>query len=92
MTAEQKNHEAALALALRELLKATTAEHVKKARDALRAFDDENERADWDVYVAKEISLVQALWHFIENVGDDHPRRTEIFFILRERMRTEPHE
>lgn len=35
----------------------------------------------------KTAPLVDALWHFIENVSDETPDRTEIFFALRERVR-----
>lgn len=35
------------------------------------------------------LPLAEALWWFIENVTDDHPQRTEIFFYLRERVRSE---
>ncbi len=37
------------------------------------------------------IPLVQALWWFIENIGDDIPSdvRSELFFELRERYRKE---
>lgn len=31
-------------------------------------------------------SMVNALWWFIENVGDDDPNREAMFFHLRERM------
>lgn len=41
---------------------------------------------DYREYV-KSLSLVEALWWFIENVNDDTPHRTEIFFSLRERCR-----
>lgn len=30
--------------------------------------------------------MAQALWWFIENVSDDNPSRTEVFFYLRGRM------
>ncbi len=33
------------------------------------------------------LSLVDALWWFIENIDSDHPDCTEIFFYLRERKR-----
>ena len=33
------------------------------------------------------MGLSDALWWFIENVDDDHPARTDLFFYLRERMR-----
>jgi hypothetical protein len=35
------------------------------------------------------ITLPAALWWFIENVNDEDRYRTEIFFFLRERVRTE---
>lgn len=35
------------------------------------------------------LSLVQALWWFIENIAEDNPRRSNIFFYLRSRYRTE---
>jgi len=31
--------------------------------------------------------LKDALWWFIENIDCDHPQRTELFFVLRERVR-----
>lgn len=33
------------------------------------------------------VSLVDALWWFIENVNEDTPGRTALFFRLRERVR-----
>lgn len=33
------------------------------------------------------LPLPHALWWFIENVGEDHPHRTELFFHMRDRMR-----
>jgi len=42
-------------------------------------------------YVASR-PLTEALWWFIENVSDDTPERTEIFFDLRERCRDSPSE
>ena len=33
------------------------------------------------------LPTVFALWWFIENVTEDDPRRTELFFHLRERVR-----
>ncbi len=35
------------------------------------------------------MNLKNALWWFIENIAEDDPSRTEIFFYLRERVRTE---
>lgn len=35
------------------------------------------------------LDLAQALWWFIENVNEDSPERTPVFFYLRERVRTE---
>jgi hypothetical protein len=35
------------------------------------------------------LPLVEALWWFIENIPDDHPRRNDVFFYLRERYRNE---
>mgnify|MGYP001566976332 CR=1 FL=1 len=35
------------------------------------------------------LPLTQALWWFIENVGDEHKDRHELFFYLRERVRLE---
>lgn len=35
------------------------------------------------------LSLPRALWWFIENAPDDDTIRTDIFFYLRERVRTE---
>jgi hypothetical protein len=35
------------------------------------------------------LSLVDALWWFIENAPDSGPERTEMFFYLRERYRSE---
>lgn len=37
----------------------------------------------------KTLPLTSALWWFIENVGPDDPARTDVFFYLRERVRTE---
>lgn len=37
----------------------------------------------------KTLPLTEALWWFIENVGEDHPERTALFFSLRERVRDE---
>jgi hypothetical protein len=37
----------------------------------------------------RTLPLVEALWWFIENVDEDYPGRTEIFFALRVRVRTE---
>lgn len=34
------------------------------------------------------LPLVRALWWFMENVNEDSPHRSEIFFYLRERYRT----
>lgn len=42
----------------------------------------------WKEYL-DSVALPQALWWFIENVTDAHPDRTEIFFYLRERVRTD---
>lgn len=36
-----------------------------------------------------KLPLVQALWWFIENTNEDTPYRTELFFHLRERYRSE---
>lgn len=36
-----------------------------------------------------KLDLAQALWWFIENIDADHKDRNDIFFYLRERMRTE---
>lgn len=33
------------------------------------------------------LPTVYALWWFIENITDEDPRRSEIFFHLRERVR-----
>jgi hypothetical protein len=33
------------------------------------------------------LSLIGALWWFIENVNEDDPIRDEVFFYLRERVR-----
>lgn len=33
------------------------------------------------------LPLVQALWWFIENVPTEHPHASELFFLLRKRMR-----
>lgn len=33
------------------------------------------------------LPLAQALWWFIENIRDDDPIKTELFFMLRERVR-----
>lgn len=33
------------------------------------------------------LTLIDALWWFIENVNDETPGRTEVFFYLRERVR-----
>lgn len=41
---------------------------------------------DYREHVAS-LPLMQALWWFIENVTDDLPYRSEIFFALRERVR-----
>lgn len=35
------------------------------------------------------LELADALWWFIENVNDETPGRTEIYFALRERVREE---
>lgn len=54
---------------------------------------------EWIVFPSDEVSdkeylsslpLTDALWWFIENVGDDHPERNDLFFLLRERMREGP--
>lgn len=33
------------------------------------------------------LPLVAALWWFIENIGEDHADRNDLFFYLRERVR-----
>ncbi len=33
------------------------------------------------------VSLSDALWWFIENIDEEHPDKTDIYFYLRERMR-----
>lgn len=38
----------------------------------------------------KELPLQDAMWWFIENVGEDAADRQELFFALRERVRTQP--
>ena len=43
---------------------------------------------DYREYV-KSLSLVEALWWFIENVNDVAPHQTDMFFDLRERYRGE---
>lgn len=35
------------------------------------------------------LPLWQALWWFIENIAEDNTDRSELFFHLRERVRTE---
>lgn len=35
------------------------------------------------------LTLVQALWWFIENINDEDAQRTELFLYLRERYRKE---
>lgn len=35
------------------------------------------------------LDLTAALWWFIENVNDDNPHHTELFFYLRGRVREE---
>lgn len=35
------------------------------------------------------LNITQALWWFIENCDRDYPHRSDIFFYLRERYRTE---
>lgn len=35
------------------------------------------------------LTITKALWWFIENVCDGDESRNEVFFYLRERMRTE---
>lgn len=34
-----------------------------------------------------DLPLVDALWWFIENVPTEHPHASELFFLLRKRMR-----
>lgn len=34
------------------------------------------------------LPLTQALWWFIENSNEDDPNRSELFFYMRERVRT----
>ena len=36
-----------------------------------------------------DLPLVEALWWFTENIAEDDPERTELFFLLRERYRDE---
>ena len=33
------------------------------------------------------LPLAEALWWYIENIADEDPRRTDLFFYLRERVR-----
>jgi hypothetical protein len=42
-----------------------------------------------EMRMVTEPPLVQALWWFIENVSDEHPERSEMFFALRARYRSE---
>lgn len=35
------------------------------------------------------LPLIEAMWLFIENIDSEHPARTEFFFLLRERYRSE---
>lgn len=65
------------------------------AVDFIRAEDQEDtEAAEADLFplqngvkTAKLLAAAKAAWHFIENVGDDDPERTDKFFALREQMR-----
>ena len=40
-----------------------------------------------DANIIRAYPLAEAMWWFIENVGQDHPARDELFFLLRERVR-----
>lgn len=42
---------------------------------------------DEDIQQLEGMDLIDALWWFIENVDNDNPNRSEMFFHLRERMR-----
>lgn len=44
-------------------------------------------RIPLDVNIIRAYPLAEAMWWFIENVGQDHPARDELFFLLRERVR-----
>jgi len=44
----------------------------------------------WLIQHTDSLPLAEALWYFIENVSDENPARTELFFHLRERMRAAP--
>lgn len=73
-----------------ELLEAITA---RLRHDHPEQFDDLNHAShytadDYLAYLKGEQNLVSALWWFIENVSDDTPGRTDMFFHLRERVRS----
>jgi len=68
-----------------------------KPVDVLRALADEMERglppvprtfAETKTYL-DGLPLADAFWWFIENSNEDDPHRSELFFYLRERYRTD---
>ena len=56
-------------------------------RDAVKQWDAENPA--WKIWASERNArraLFAAMW-FIENVPDDHPRRSDLFFKIREMAR-----
>lgn len=43
--------------------------------------------AEQTVTMLDKMELAHALWWFIENIGDDDPIKSRVFFHLRERVR-----
>lgn len=41
------------------------------------------------IKLLEKMSIIQALWWYIEEMTDEHPARSEVFFYLRARYRTE---
>lgn len=59
------------------------------AANKVMRISEQAARLHAEEHTLRTLPLPQALWWYIENVSEGHLARTEFFFILRERVRTE---